>query len=169
MGKLLARLLRITSFFQYFISKIEINKWSRFEKVYTPALEASALRFSGLMTEEVRPRKEFIAWQRHVTWQWERLWTLKWRKTSANSIKHRFRDIFCLLISNYRWGISDGKSKRFFFLFFFFSRKIYITDIVRLASVSFDTAKGSYGVYCEVRFYYSRLLGSVARSSYLSS
>lgn len=62
MGKLLARLLRITSFFQYFISKIEINKWSRFEKVFfTPALEASALRFSGLMTEEVRSRKEFIA------------------------------------------------------------------------------------------------------------
>ena len=61
MGKLLARLLRITSFFQYFISKIEINKWSRFEKVFTPALEASALCFSGLMTEEVRSRKEFIA------------------------------------------------------------------------------------------------------------
>lgn len=61
MGKLLARLLRITSFFQYFISKIEINKWSRFEKVFIPALEASALRFSGLMTEEVRSRKEFIA------------------------------------------------------------------------------------------------------------
>lgn len=123
MGKLLARLLRITSFFQYFISKIEINKWSRFEKVFTPALEASALRFSGLMTEEVRSRKEFIAWQRHVTWQWERLWTLKWRKTSANSIKHRFRDIFCLLISNYRGGISDGKSKRWFFSFFFFFLK----------------------------------------------
>ena len=65
--------------------------------------------------------------------------------------------------------MTGSRSGSFFLFFFFFSRKSYITDIARLASVSFDTAKGSYGVYCEVRFYYSRLLGSVERSSYLSS